>query len=84
MGKEFFAERQRVERRRMRNHWFYVTSLLAIIGIVGWMGGERLWSLFALISVLGLNLVLPLETYVRLGRASARDRKKKESRLRTG
>jgi hypothetical protein len=82
MGKEFVVERQRIERKRMHNHWFYVTSLIAAVGIIGWIVGGGLWVLLALISILGLNIVLPLETYLRLRGALARDRAKNDSRLR--
>jgi hypothetical protein len=82
MGKEFVVQRQRIERERMRNRWFYVTSLIAAAGIVGWIGGGGLWVLFALISIVGLNIVVPLETFLRLHAALARDRAKNEARRR--
>jgi hypothetical protein len=83
MGKEFIVERQRIERNRMRNHWYYVTSLIAVLGIIGWLGGGALWVLVALILILGLNVLLPLETYLRLRGALARDRAKNGTRMRS-
>ena len=80
MGKEFVAERQRIERTRMHNRWFYVTSLIAAVGIVGWIGGGGLWVLGALISIFGLNVLVPLETYFKLRAALARDRAKNQTR----
>ena len=82
MGKEYVGERQRIERKRMQNHWFYVTSLIAAIGIIGWIVGGALWVLLALVFILGLNIVLPLETNLRLRGALARDRVKNDTRLR--
>jgi hypothetical protein len=41
MGKEFVVIRQRIERERMQNRWFYVTSLIAALGIMGWIVGTR-------------------------------------------
>jgi fatty acid desaturase len=76
MGKEFVMERHRIERMRMRNRWFYVTSLVAALGILGWIGGGAVWVLLALIVILGLNVALPIETYFRLRGAMARDRAK--------
>jgi hypothetical protein len=83
MGKEFVAERQRIARNRMQNGWFYLTSVIAAGGIVGWIAGRSLWMLLAFVLILGLNMALPLETYVRLRAALARDRAKNETRLRT-
>jgi hypothetical protein len=74
MGKEFVAMRQRIERTRMRNHWFYVTSLIAAVGIMGWIIGQAFWVLVALVLILGLNIALPLETNLKLRGALARDR----------
>jgi hypothetical protein len=81
MGKEFVAQRQRIERKRMGNRWFFVTSLIAGVGILAWIGGGGLSVLFTLILILGLNIVIPLETYLRLRAALARDRAKDETRL---
>src|SRR5580765_2846505 len=79
MGKEFVAIRQRIGRERMQNRWFYVTSLIAAVGIEGWIAGGALWVLVALILVLGVNIALPLDTYFKLRGALARDRAKKGS-----
>ena len=79
MGKEFVVIRQRIERERMQNHWFYVTSLIAAVGIMGWIVGGALWVLVALILILALNVALPLDTYFKLRGALARDRAKKAS-----
>jgi len=83
MGKEFVVERQRIERKRMRNRWFYITSLIAALGIIGWIVGGALWVFIALILILGVNIALPLETYLRLRGALARDRARTKTSVHT-
>jgi multisubunit Na+/H+ antiporter MnhG subunit len=82
MGKEFVVERQRIERIRMSNRWFYVNSCIAVLGVLCLIAGATTGVLVAFLMIFALNLTLPMNTHFKLRGALARDRARERSQER--